>query len=73
MRIFESGPLAILNGGKSFLAGLGLVLVGAAGITLSFVSPDSEFAMLPQEAMETVCAGLAIWGLAHKLEKGSEK
>lgn len=62
----------ILPGLKSFLGGLGLVLIGASGIILSFVDPDSQYAMPPQLALTTISAGLYAWGMSRKVEVNNQ-
>jgi hypothetical protein len=60
--------LDVLPGLKSFLGGFGLVLIGVSGIILSFVDPDSQYAMDPQLALATISAGLYAWGISRKVE-----
>lgn len=60
--------MTILDGYKTFLAGLGMI---AAGIGI-LVKPFSEgmfFGEATMEGYQMVMGGLALWGIGHKLDK----
>lgn len=54
-------PLNFFSGAKTFLAGLGLVGAGVAGMAFGVIDPGTG-AML-------VGNGFAVWGIGHKLER----
>lgn len=63
----------LLDGKKTTLAGLGLILWAAAGFLLSVSGIDSAAALDANQALQHALEGLALLGLGGKLEKQTEE
>ena len=54
--------LGMFSGFKTYIAGVGLIALGVYQMT------QGDY----QTGMQTIAAGLAVFGVGHKLEKASE-
>lgn len=61
--------MKMLDGKKTYLAGIGLILIGVGGFLISVTGFDSAHAMTLQESGMTVVSGLGLLGLGHKFQK----
>lgn len=58
-----------LNGSKTYISGVIMIVIGISGAIMGVVQPDSPFAIPVEKAVELVVGGLAILGIGHKLDK----
>lgn len=54
-------PLNFFSGAKTFLAGLGLIGAGVAGMAFGVIDPGTGSMLVGN--------GFAVWGIGHKLER----
>lgn len=62
-----------MNGYKSYIVGVGMILVGAVGFIAHFIDPTSPIAMQPDAAKELVLLGLAMIAARSAVQKVIEK
>jgi len=60
-----------MNGNKTYISGILMIVIGVSGGIMSVVQPESPFAMPLEKAVELVVGGLAILGIGHKLDKAN--
>ena len=60
-----------LNGQKTNISGVAMILLGISGLVLFFTDAKSPYAMEPNAAAATIVAGLGLLGLRHGIEKAS--
>lgn len=58
-----------LNGNKTYLSGIALLLLGVGGIILKYADPTSEFGLSVEQGIQLILAGLAALGIGHKVDK----
>lgn len=68
-KLLDSLPL---NGKKSVISAVVMIIIGIAGFVMSFVDPESQHAMDPNTAIATIMAGVALLGIRHGVEKNSK-
>ena len=56
-----------MSGYKTYLAGIGTILLGISQIALALGQPEAGTTI--NGGVQTVLAGLAVIGIGHKLEK----
>lgn len=59
----------LLDGQKTYLAGIGLMLWALAGFALTVAGVDSPAALDANAALQHFLEGLAVLGVGHKVEK----
>ena len=60
-----------LNGNKTYISGVIMIVVGVSGLIMSNIQPDSPVALSFDRAVELVVGGLAILGIGHKIDKAA--
>lgn len=58
-----------MNGKKTYIAGIALIITGVAGFVLGFVQPESAHAMGFDAAFALVMNGLGFVGVRHAIDK----
>lgn len=59
----------MLNGKKTYIAGVALMLVAVAGFVLNFVQPEAAQAMPFDAAFALFLNGLGFFGVRHAIAK----
>jgi ABC-type cobalamin transport system permease subunit len=58
-----------LDGRKTYLGGVGLILTGVVGL-IGHIVPDMNLPKVSVDnALASISAGLAVFGIGHKIEK----
>lgn len=65
--------IAVILKSKTYVAGTGMILVGAGGFLLGLADPSHAHAMDTSTAFELVAGGAAAIGIGHKVEKAAKK
>lgn len=58
-----------LNGQKTYISGVCMIVIGVSGLVMGYVQPDSPLAISLDRSVELIVGGLAILGIGHKLDK----
>jgi len=66
MQLLDKLPL---NGHKSWIGGVAMIVIGVASFLISLVSPDNAYGISLLSAVEAISVGLGIIGIAHKVDK----
>jgi len=56
-----------MDGYKTYIAGIALIVLGIAGGALGFAMPGSEHAMDPNTAVDVIIKGLEVIGIGFGL------